>query len=287
MVAGGSAVGLAFWKRQDENWRPLLPALLATAAGAIVFVSSYLWVFGRSTCGGRSHIACTINANQGMLGVVAALIATAGLWTAKLDRESQRRRTVASQRELTRATLEGAAEEVVHNLMHAALEFTDDGRWLGHIPQMQVHAVAQLNHPALRPYLSSRVRAHGERILRTFDHLQDDVRRASQVRGNEEKTTSSSELLPLGEGAATEPWGLQALINQSLHFLIGVASDHPDAASPLNIPRLRAFGRLLFRLALTGWAFERLTQKKRTRKLTFAPRRSRSSAGVTTRTCPR
>lgn len=206
---------VAWWKRGDERWRPFLGMGLMTCAGLIIFAAAYLWVFTSAGCSDKGQVACVANQNEGSLGLVAAVIAVVALWGGKLEREADRRRRLRAARAFARSAVEAAVGEVIHNLMHVALVYGDGGQWSGNLPQLQVQAVGGLMDVSLRGQVPKELVSHAERILRNWDHFERNATAASA---------------PAPEG----PWGLEAMVNQSLHFLLSAVISKTDGADQIR-----------------------------------------------------
>lgn len=143
LLSGGT---LAWWKRADPEWRPLLPGILGTAFGVGLSIAAYVWFFETGSCSGRGDVACVLNANQGPLTALTILLAVAALWVTLLVREFDRRADRRASRERAKVALEEAADEWAHNLIHIAIASNNDGE-LDYDPQVSVSHTARLFSP--------------------------------------------------------------------------------------------------------------------------------------------
>ena len=203
-LIGAGAV--AYVKRDDAAWRPLLAGIVGTAAATSVSIAAYLWLFEREGCSGRGDIACVLNENQGTLSLLALVLAAVGLWVVAINRLTDRLSARRAASDQAFVALRAALEEAEHNLIHVACK-TDIGRnQLTGPPQLSILQATALLQPDVRPLLDALVVQSAENLLRNYDGF----RRAADV---------------------PEAWYyVAAFVNTSLSLLLESGTAHPEVA---------------------------------------------------------
>lgn len=217
------ATGVLAWKkRRDPRWRPLLPGLVGTVVGTVASLATYLWVFERESCNGRGDVACMLNQNQGVLTFMAIVLTVSGLWGATLQRRAAERAAKRAAAARARLALQAAADELHHNLIHVALAYDEDHDLISR-PQINAHAVRHLLDPEVRLAIHPQVSQGADGVVRNLDAM-----------------AAAS-----GEDADAYERRLQDFTSRSMKLLLHLQQWHPAAvASVLRRPGMQDFIRL-------------------------------------------
>lgn len=152
-------------------WASFRPWAYATAIGTSLLVASYFWAFEERGCGGVENVACRLNENQGVLTLLALLLAVGAVWVTAVTRELDRRDRERSAREDLRNCLVAAVLECDHNLIHVAVALRGT-LTLHEVPQLTVNATSRLrDDPALRHRLPDALLIHADAVCRNFEQL--------------------------------------------------------------------------------------------------------------------
>jgi len=219
-----ATIGVAYAKRRNPTWRPLLPGFVGTGVGAAVCLVVYGWGFDVSTCNGRGDVACMLNANQGVLTVVALLLTVAGLWVAALNRVADQRENAVDAARRRQRVIASALEETGHNLIHVALAYDTRGERLQGVPQLSVEEVLRLCDPEFQSSIFPGVLEAARAINRNLE----GIRYAERERDG---TTLHDRL--------------EGFVNNSLRLLAYAAKTHPhESHEILGRPGYQDFRRL-------------------------------------------
>jgi hypothetical protein len=172
------SVGLAWRRWRNPKWRPLIPGVLATGAGTTFCLVVYRWGFETARCSDRGSVACLLNANQGVISVVALGLAVVGLWGVAINRHFDRRGARNALEHRARTALLAALQETEHNLIHFGLASNLGTNRMVGLPQLSVDETRALCHQDLRAVLHPEVVEAAQNTLRNYEatHVPDDRR---------------------------------------------------------------------------------------------------------------
>jgi hypothetical protein len=207
-AAVGVVVVVAWRKRADPNWRPLLPGLVGTVVGAVVSLAAYLWVFEQSRCSGREDVACMLNQNQGMLTFLTVILAVAAIWVAALNRHHDQRARRRAARLRASVALTSALDEIAHNLIHVSLAHHGTTS-LHAVPQISISEVSNVCAQEFRLVLNPEI----------VSAAQNMCRNVARVEG--------------AKGVPRAEHHVQSIVNNSLTMLVLSTKYHPSAAEPI------------------------------------------------------
>jgi hypothetical protein len=200
-------LGGAYAKRNDPSWRPLLPGIVGTGAGVLISAAAYMWLFDDSACGGRGDFACMLNANQGVLTALAALLTAVGLWGAALNRHADRQREQRLARERADVAIHGALAEAAHNLIHVALAYEPETQRLAYMPQLSVSETERLCAHEFRTQIHPELVRRGQNLERNYERML------------------------IGDDPGETEAALQGFVNTSVRLLLEAAFHHAQAAA--------------------------------------------------------
>lgn len=197
------------WRRLP-NYRDLFPITLSTLVGCIALPLVYVTSFDQGACSSKTDVVCVLNANQGVLGLLAVGIAVFALWANAIS--DRLKSTAATRAAKSRAMnhLRATIAETKHNLIHCALETPADGNFRS-TPQLSFRATDDLMNGPSRHTLSP---AAEECIANLY-------RNVAKINSANERL---SKLLPPHAGFADalreHQAGMEGLINHCVRLLL-------------------------------------------------------------------
>jgi hypothetical protein len=201
----------AGWRAHKSHHARLVPGAFVTAFGILVLIVFYRWGFEEGTCNGRGDIVCLTNKNQGILTLLALLLAALAVWVEVLARHSEDLRQQAERARNANQAVGDAIEECHHNLLHVALCYT--GTKMTHLPWgISIEDICALAQKEYRHEINERVLSHIDRIRRTYDSTQELRGRFVNARSDEEREVARAQVL-------AEPHQFQGFVVHLLGFL--------------------------------------------------------------------
>jgi hypothetical protein len=217
LIAGGmAAVACATcyvaWKAgRTSEYRRLVPGAVVTIFGILVLIAFYRWSFQTGTCNGRGDVVCVTNQNQGILTLLALLLAALAVWVEVLSRHSNELREKRERSRHANQAVGDAIEECHHNLLHAALCYTN--REMTHLPWgLSIEDICALAEREYRHEVDEHLLGHIDRIRRTYESVQELRNRFMNANSDKEREAARAALL-------AEPHQFQGLVVHHLGFL--------------------------------------------------------------------
>jgi hypothetical protein len=225
------------WRRRD--WSRLVPGALVTVFGLLLLITFYRWVFDPGTCGGRGDLVCLTNENQGVLTLLALLLAGLAVWVEVLARHSEHLRRRAEEEQHANQAVAAAIEECHHNLLHAALCYT--GEKMTHLPWgISIDEICALTQREYRHVVDEGVLRHIDPIRRNFESVRALRARYDNASIEEERDSAKAMLL-------AEPHQFSGFVVHSLGLLRDAWAayrDVPACRELLEQPGLQDLPRL-------------------------------------------
>lgn len=179
------AIGIR-WLSCKPDWSRFVPGATVTLLGALLLIAFYRWWFDVGTCGGRSDVVCLTNQNQGVLTLVALLVAGLAVWVEFLARNTERLRLREEEEIRVHQAVAAAIEECHHNLIHVALCFT--GETMTHLPWgLSIDDICALTQREYRHLVDEQVLRHIDPIRRNFDSVRALRARFDSAKDDEER----------------------------------------------------------------------------------------------------
>jgi hypothetical protein len=235
------ATGFAAWRaRLVDGARRLISGAVVTVLGLVLLIAFYRWGFEQDTCSSRGDLVCLTNKNQGVLTLLAVLIAAVAVWVEVLSRRSE---LMAVERERSRHANQAVAdaiEECHHNLLHVALCYTDGV--MDTIPWgMSIDDICALGDREYRHIVDEDVLRHIDRIRRTYESTQELRMHFLNARSDEEQEEARKLIL-------AEPYPFQGFVVHHMGFLRDAweaYKDVPGCRERLEQPGLQDLPRIV------------------------------------------
>lgn len=201
----------AAWKQ--ASLRRLVPGAVVSIIGLLLLVVFYRWGFDQGNCAGRGDLVCLTNENQGVLTLLALLIAALAIWVEVLSKHAEDRRVEAQRRERANDLVATAIDECRHNLIHVALCYDDDDTMVKVPWGISIEAVCALGASDVRADVDSRVLASLDSLRRTHDRLQELRSDVQNSHSEEERRSARRRLL-------SEPHPFRGFVMHNIGFLL-------------------------------------------------------------------
>lgn len=217
LIAAGAS--LTAWRlRNRTQFARLLPGALVTVLGLLVLIAVYRWGFSDASCGGRGDVVCLTNSNQGVLTVIALLLAVLAVWVEVVSRHSREHKEAEDRSVRVHQAVGHAIGESTHNLLHAALCYTN-GQMLRTPWGIAIDDICALNQTEYRHDVDDRVLGHVDKIRRTFEAVQEW--RGQKM--NEQASGNQIALVPI-----VEPHPFEGFVVHHLGLLLDAWSAYKD-----------------------------------------------------------
>lgn len=236
--AATGIVSWVSWKR--PSLRRLIPGAIVSISGVLLLIVFYRWGFTQGECESRGDLVCLTNENQGVLTLLALLIAATAIWVEVISKYADERRMAQIRKMRADKVVAAAIDECHHNLIHMALCYDGDRRMKKLPWGISIESVCSLGDPGVRLDVNERLLERLDAFRRTHDTLQELRSGVNDARSEQERANAKAHLL-------SEPDAFRQFVSQNMGFLVRAwlsYSDVPVCRKRLDQPGLQDLPRL-------------------------------------------
>lgn len=179
--------------RRHSDYGRLVPGAVVTVFGLLALVAFYRWGFEEGSCDGRGDIVCLTNKNQGILTLLALLLAALAVWVEVVMQHTEGLRQHKERIRHANQAVGDAIGEAHHNLLHVALCYS--GNEMTNVPWgMSIDDICALAQQEYRHVVDEEVLGHLDRIRRTYDSMQEQRNRFVNASTEPEREEARKEI---------------------------------------------------------------------------------------------